>query len=274
VPASLQSVCLPSTVPAASRAGGFFFSLLVAAAALLAAPGTGRADTEVDVELVLAVDISQSMDEEEQRVQRQGYVSAMLSKEVADAIATGANGKVAVTYVEWGGVGEQFVVADWQLIDGPESAESFAGRLAAAPLRTVQRTSIAGALNFAADLFDGNGYRGVRQVIDISGDGPNNQGGLVTASRDSVLQRGIIINGLPLMMKSGGSWYYLPNLDQYYEDCVIGGPGAFTVPVKSLEGFADAIRKKLVLEVAGRLPQKPLVIPAAARQRVACNMYD
>lgn len=248
-------------------------ALILAAcfSAPLAQPAT--ADVDVDVELVLAVDISQSMDEEEQQVQRDGYVAALLSKEVNAAIAEGINGKVAVTYVEWGGQAEQFVVAEWQLIDGPESAATFAKRLAEAPLKTVQRTSIAAALTFAADLFEGNGYTGVRRVIDISGDGPNNQGGLVTASRDAIVDRGVVINGLPLMMNSGGAWYHLPNLDHYYEDCVIGGPGSFLVPVHGLDGFADAIRRKLVMEIAG-IAETPQVIRVAARPPVACNMYD
>lgn len=247
---------------------------LVAVATLAACLTPASADTDVDVELVLAVDISQSMDEEEQRVQRDGYVAALLSKEVNEAIAEGINGKVAVTYVEWGGAAEQFVVADWQLIDGPETAARFAERLAKAPLRTVQRTSIAAALTFAADLFDNNGFNGYRRVIDISGDGPNNQGGLVTESRDAILARGVVINGLPLMMNAGGSWYHLPNLDHYYEDCVIGGPGSFLIPVRGLDGFGDAIRRKLVMEIASRPVARPLVIPAAGRPPIACNMYD
>jgi len=247
---------------------------LVVLAAVAACPVPASAEVEVDVELVLAVDISQSMDEEEQRVQRQGYVAALKSKEVSEAIAEGINGKVAVAYVEWGGAAEQFVVADWQVLDGPQAAASFAERLAKAPLRTVQRTSISAALVFAADLFDGNGLDGYRRVIDISGDGPNNQGGPVTESRDAILARGVVVNGLPLMMNASGSWYHLPNLDHYYEDCVIGGPGSFLIPVRGLDGFADAIRRKLVLEIAGRDTGPARVVPVAARPPVACNMYD
>jgi hypothetical protein len=246
----------------------------VAAASLLATAPAAAEDVEVDVELVLAVDISQSMDEHEQEVQRRGYVTALQSKEVAKAVAYGINGRVAVTYVEWGGIGEQFVVADWQLIDGAESAEAFAARLSAAPIHSVQRTSISSALAYAGTLFDNNGYKGVRQVIDISGDGPNNQGGVVTASRDAVIARGVTINGLPLMLQEGNSWYHLPNLDHYYEDCVIGGPGSFVVPVRSLDGFADAIRLKLVLEIAGLMDGAAKVVPAAGRAVVPCNMFD
>jgi hypothetical protein len=253
--------------PAAALAGAFCLFLAPAQVA-------ADSDIEVDVELILAVDISQSMDEHEQEVQRAGYVSALTSEEVAKAVAYGMIGKVAVTYIEWGGVGEQFVVADWQLIDGSRSAETFAARLAASPLKTVQRTSISSALAFAGGLFDGNGYKGTRQVIDISGDGPNNQGGVVTASRDALIERGITINGLPLMLSDGASWYHLPNLDNYYEDCVIGGPGSFVVPVRSLDDFADAVGLKLVLEIAGLMEETGKVLPASGRAAVPCNMFD
>lgn len=261
---------------AASRLRRLLRGAALAAAGLSGWPfvvPAAAAGPPVDVELVLAVDISQSMDEEEQRVQRQGYVTALLSDEVTQAIREGPIGRIAVTYVEWGGAAEQYVVADWQIIDDADSARSFAAKLEAAPLKTVQRTSIAAALAFAGGLFEVNGVEGERRVIDISGDGPNNQGGLVTQSRDEIIARGIVINGLPLMMRDGGSWYYLPNLDDYYADCVIGGPGAFIVPVRSLDGFAESIRKKLVLEIAGREPEAT-VMPAAARPAVACNLYD
>lgn len=228
----------------------------------------------VDVALVLAVDVSQSMDSEEQRVQRDGYVSALRSPEIVQAVAEGAHGRIAVAYVEWGGVAEQFVVADWTVIDGPDAAAGFANRLAETPLRSVQRTSISSALSYSAGMIDaavGSGIAPERRVIDISGDGPNNQGGPVTAARDAVAARGITINGLPLML--GGAGYTLPNLDAYFEDCVIGGPGSFLIPVRGLDGFADAIRRKLVLEIAGR-DAVAATIPAAVRPPVDCSMFD
>ncbi|MEP3278550.1 MAG: DUF1194 domain-containing protein [Stappiaceae bacterium] len=232
-------------------------------------------EAEVDVELVLAVDISQSMDTEEQQVQRTGYVAALTSDEVMQAIRFGPIGRIAISYVEWGGDGEHFIIADWHVIQDKASAEAFASLIAEAPLRQVQRTSISSALKQASNMIESNRYQGLRRVIDISGDGPNNQGELVTRSRDTTLARGITINGLPLMMRDNNSaWYHMPDLDHYYEDCVIGGPGAFAIPVRSREAFADAIRMKLVLEIANLVPAGPRVIPAQARKSVACNLFN
>ena len=232
--------------------------------------------SEVDVELVLAVDISQSMDEEEQQVQRRGYVEAITSAEVMEAIRMGPTGRIAVTYVEWGGMGEQYVVADWQVIDGPETAANFASKIAESPLRQVQRTSIAAALAFSVAHIEKSGFSGLRRVIDMSGDGPNNQGGQVTSARDEAIAHGVTINGLPLMLKgTGNGWYHMPNLDHYYEDCVIGGPGSFMVPVYSTAEFGMAIKTKLVMEIAGLIPRDEVrVYPADARKPIACNLFN
>lgn len=233
------------------------------------------ASREVDVELVLAVDISQSMDPEEQEVQRAGYVAAITSPEVLDAVQYGATGRIAVTYMEWGGVDEHFTVAEWTIIEDQLTAAAFAARIAEAPLRQVQRTSIASALAKAVEMIQTNSYNGLRQVIDISGDGPNNQGGSVTKARDRLLATGVTINGLPLMMKSNSNaWQAMLNLDHYYEDCVIGGPGSFAIPVRSKEGFADAIRMKLVMEIAGLTQERASVRRAAARSPVNCSIFD
>ncbi|MBO0345661.1 DUF1194 domain-containing protein [Roseibium limicola] len=230
---------------------------------------------EVDVELLLAVDVSQSMDTDEQEVQRAGYVAALTSDEVLSAVKYGPIGRIAVAYMEWGGIGEQFIVADWMVIEDATSAAAFATRIAEAPLRQVQRTSIAAALKKAVELVDSNKYEGLRRVIDISGDGPNNQGGSVTKTRDALLASGITINGLPLMMKANEStWQAMLHLDKYYEDCVIGGPGSFAIPVRSKKGFEDAIRMKLVMEIAGLSFEEPLVHRAAGRPPVRCSMFD
>jgi len=232
---------------------------------------------EVDVELVLAVDISQSMDTEEQEVQRAGYVAALTSREFLDAIQVGPIGRVAVTYMEWGGVDEHFIVADWTVIQDASTASHFASKIAEAPLRQVQRTSIASALEKSVQLVQSNQYQGLRQVIDISGDGPNNQGGSVTEMRDRMVAAGVTINGLPLMMKSNkNTWQAMLNLDHYYEDCVIGGPGSFAIPVRSKEGFADAIRMKLVMEIAGlHMPEPaPYLQKVAGRELIRCNLFD
>ena len=234
-----------------------------------------KAGTEVDVELVMAVDISYSMDFDELKLQREGYVEALRSNEFLNALKQGAHGKIAVTVVEWAGVGDQRVVLPWRLIDGPESAQAAANELMAQPVRRAFRTSISGALMFSAALFEDNGYRGVRRVIDVSGDGTNNQGPMVTIVRDEVIAKGITINGLPIMLKEPqpGS-VDIKELDIYYEDCVIGGPGAFMIPIRERERFKEAVRTKLVLDIA-RYDGVPRVIPAsAAAPRISCTIGE
>jgi Protein of unknown function (DUF1194) len=239
-------------------------------------PGAkGSSAVEVDVELVMAVDISYSMDYDELALQRDGYVQALTSTEFLNALKQGINAKVAVTLVEWAGVNDQRIVLPWRLIDGPASAETVAAEMARAPVRRAYRTSIAGALMFAAALFEGNGFRGIRRVIDVSGDGTNNQGPIVTQVRDDVIAKGITINGLPIMLKEPQpNSIDIKDLDIYYEDCVIGGPGAFVVPIREREKFKDAIRTKLVLDIAA-LPVEPRVIPAsAANPRISCTIGE
>jgi hypothetical protein len=241
-----------------------------------AAPTPHFADTSanavpVDVELILAVDVSYSMDPEEQALQREGYVQALRSKEFLTALREGAHGKIAVMYFEWAGQFDQKILMPWRLIDGPEAADAVADELARAPYRRASRTSISGGLSFAKPLFDTSGYRGLRRVIDVSGDGANNAGAPVVPTRDGVTAAGITINGLPIMIRrSRGSMMDIDNLDVYYEDCVIGGPGAFVVPIHERSQFVEATRTKLILEIAGRQPEAR-VVPAAAREpRVNC----
>ena len=257
-------------------------AVTLAACAALAAPRfadlPGKASpgaVGVDVELVLAVDISYSMDFDELKLQRDGYVEALTSKEFLDALKQGMHGKVAVTMVEWAGAAEQRIVIPWRLIEGPESAQKVAAELAAQPVRRAFRTSISGALLFSAPLFENNGFAGIRRVIDVSGDGTNNQGPLVHLTRDEVLAKGIIINGLPIMLKEPQpNSVDLKDLDIYYEDCVIGGPGAFVVPIRERDKFKDAIRTKLVLDIA-RHDGAARVIPAAASApRISCTIGE
>ncbi|HSL80270.1 MAG TPA: DUF1194 domain-containing protein [Pseudolabrys sp.] len=225
----------------------------------------------VDVELVIAVDISYSMDPDEQALQREGYVLALTSKEFLQALRQGAHGKIAVTYFEWAGQLDQKIVMPWRVIDGPESADAVAAEIARAPIRRASRTSISGALRFAKPLFDDSGYRGLRRVVDVSGDGANNSGPLVEITRDDVLAAGITINGLPIMLKRPHTGTMdIQNLDEYYEDCVIGGPGAFVIPIRERGKFIEATRTKLILEVAGRQPD-PQIVPIASRGRVSCT---
>jgi len=229
----------------------------------------------VDVELVLAVDVSYSMDPDEQALQREGYVQALTSTEFLRALREGANGKIAVTYFEWAGAGDQKIVMPWRLIDGPEAADAAAAEIARAPYRRASRTSISSALNFAKPLFDNSGYRGLRRVIDVSGDGANNSGPLVVQARDEVLAAGITINGLPIMLKRPtGAMMDVEQLDVYYEDCVIGGAGAFVVPIRDRSKFVEATRTKLVLEIAGRQPEARVVPAAAPSPRVSCTIGE
>jgi hypothetical protein len=257
-------------------------STLALAAAAFAAPrmtelpGSKAASaTEVDVELVLAVDISYSMDMDELTLQRDGYAQAIASQEFLNALKQGTHGKIAVTLVEWAGASDQRIVVPWRLIDGAASAQAMSAEMARAPVRRAFRTSISGALMFSAALFEGNGFRGLRRVIDVSGDGTNNQGPLVTLTRDEVIARGIVINGLPIMLKAPqpGS-IDIPDLDIYYEDCVIGGPGAFVVPIRERDKFKDAIRTKLVLDIAHRGGEAQVVPTAASAPRISCTIGD
>lgn len=218
----------------------------------------------VDVELVLAVDVSYSMDLEELAIQREGYAHAIVSPEFLKALSSGPNGRIAVTYFEWASVNDQKVIVPWRIIDGPEAADAVAAEILKAPIRRASRTSISGAIKFAMPLIEDNPYRGIRRVIDVSGDGPNNNGPLVTEARDEAVAKGIIINGLPIMMREANLIMDVENLDLYYEDCVIGGPGSFVVPIKVREKFKEAIRTKLVLEVAYQSHQAR-AIPVADR---------
>jgi hypothetical protein len=243
----------------------------------LAAAGGGRMAeaTTVDVELVLAVDISYSMDPDEQALQREGYAAALTSPEFLDALRTGIHGKIAITYFEWAGISDQKVLMPWRVIDGAASAAAVADEISQAPYRRAYRTSISGALIFAPLLFDQNRNRGIRRVIDVSGDGANNQGPPVAPTRDDVLAKGITINGLPIMLKRAqpGS-VDIENLDVYYEDCVIGGPGSFVVPIREREKFKEATRTKLVLEVAGHRIEPRLVPAANETPRVSCTIGE
>ena len=225
----------------------------------------------VDIELVIAVDISYSMDLDELAVQREGYAQAIVSKEFLQALKNGPNSEIAVTYFEWSASTDQKIIIPWRVIDGPETADAVANEIMKTPVRRGSRTSISGAIYFAMPLFDENPHRGLRRVIDISGDGPNNNGAPVTGARDAALEKGIVINGLPIMVKEPSySTVDIDDLDLYYEDCVIGGPGSFVVSIKDREKFKEAIRTKLLLEVAGRRSERRVVPAAEKEPRVPC----
>jgi hypothetical protein len=242
-------------------------------------PGYYLADKEtvasVDVELVLAVDVSYSMDMDELAIQREGYAQAIVSREFLQALKTGPNGKISVTYFEWAASSDQKIIIPWRVIDGPETADAVANEIMKTPIRRASRTSISGAINFAMPLFDENPYRGLRRVIDISGDGPNNNGMPVTGARDAAIEKGVTINGLPIMVKEPSySTMDIDNLDFYYEDCVIGGPGAFVVTIKDRDKFKEAIRTKLVLEVANLQPERRIIPVAEKQARVNCMIGE
>lgn len=224
------------------------------AAALFAFAGAAQA-IEVDVELVVAVDVSGSMDREEQIVQRDGYVDALRSDEVWAAIRRGAHQRIALAYMEWSGAGEIRVPVDWRLIDSREALLDFAGELAEAPLGTLRGTSISGAIDAAVAMIETNGFDGWRRVIDVSGDGPNNRGRPLADARAEALAKGFVINGLPLMIRPTAM---VGNLADYYADCVIGGPGSFSIPVASRADMAEAIRRKLIFEIADVAPPAPV----------------
>ncbi len=234
------------------RRAPFRFAVLAASLVLgLAGRSPARAETEVDLALVIAVDISFSMDPDEQVLQREGFIQAFRSSQVHDAIRRGMIGRIAVAYVEWAGASDQRVVLPWTFVDGPATAEGFAAELAAKPTRRAARTSISGAIDFSARLLAQSNLAPTRQVIDVSGDGPNNQGRPVTAARDEAVEHGITVNGLPIMLKQGG-YFDIPDLDLYYRDCVIGGAGAFMVPVRDREQFVEAVKTKIIMEIAER----------------------
>ncbi|MAW85129.1 MAG: hypothetical protein CMJ42_01235 [Phyllobacteriaceae bacterium] len=227
------------------------FSLILGAALL-----TGPARTQeqvVDVELVLAVDVSLSMMPFELEIQRKGYAAAIVDPNVIKAIRQGIHGRIAVTYLEWAGDFSHRQVVPWTIIETAADAQAFSDLLTANAGRGMRRTSISGAIEQASSLFEDNGIRGLKRVIDISGDGPNNQGRPVTEARDEAVAKGIVINGLPLMTLDSSPYgsFDIPDLDRYYANCVIGGPGAFMVPVDEWDQFPAAIRRKLVLELAG-----------------------
>jgi len=249
-------------------------ALLIALSPGLPAAAEGSAEAlEVDVELVLAVDVSRSMSAGELEIQRRGHAAALTSPAVLAAVGAGFTGRIAVTYVEWAGPRSQEVVLPWTVIAGAGDAARAAGVLTGRLPATLRRTSISGALAFSAALFQDNGLASARQVIDVSGDGPNNEGPPVTAARDAVTAAGITVNGLAIMAGDGrggggpAGFAGIADLDVYYRDCVIGGPGAFAIAVRDRGGFAAAVKLKLVLEIAGRpaaLHPAQAVLPQAA----------
>ncbi len=226
---------------------------------------------DVDAELFLAVDVSRSMTARELEIQRRGYAEALVSDDVITAIRRGLHGKIAVTYVEWSGPQMQRVIVDWTVLATAEDARTFALKLTSQFNEAMRRTSISGAMDYASRSLDDNSFVSNRRIIDISGDGPNNVGRPVLEARAAALAKGIVINGLPLMTREGiGHRWHLENLDEYYRHCVIGGPSAFVIPVLRWEEFPAAVRQKLVLELAGSMPDPTRVMRIKAAPAYDC----
>jgi len=237
--------------------------LMIAAVFLPAAgPAAAQDGQRVDVQLVLAVDISVSMSKDELEIQRRGYASALTDPQVLEAITSGSYGRIAISYFEWAGVTSQRLVVPWTIIAGREDAQAVVDRISVPPAWQSRKTSISGALVFAADLMEKSPFKGIKRVIDVSGDGANNEGPPLAPTRDRVAASGITINGLPVMTQAADlKPYEVPDLDHYFGECVIGGPGAFVMPVVGWEQFPEAIRRKLLLELA----RQPAVAPEPAR---------
>jgi hypothetical protein len=232
---------------------------------LATAPLSAQDKKEVDLALALGIDISGSIDPDEARLQRQGYVDAFRDPVIVKAILGGPNGRIAVAYYEWSDSWMQKLLIDWTLLDSEAAILDFTRRLADAPISIARRTSISGAIRFAIPLFGRSPYEAQRKVLDISGDGSNNDGGMVTDMRHEALKDSIVINGLPIMNDRPNPFGF-PNetdLDRYYLHCVIGGPRSFVEVARSFEDFPRAIRKKLLQEVADTSPRRDIDIGAA-----------
>ncbi len=224
-----------------------------------------RAADAVDTVLVLAADVSRSINDDEFNLQRHGYAAAITNIQVLEAIAAGERRAIALSFVEWAGDAEQKTVVDWTAIRGRADAAAFAATLLAAPRSFVGRTAIGSAINYAMGVFAKSGFDASRHVIDVSGDGVNNQGAGVTAARDAALAAGTVINGLAIYNKraaAGGGYLALHTnppggIAKYYRDNVIGGPGAFVEQIDDFNSFGEAMVRKLLSEIAERSTLQP-----------------
>ncbi len=229
--------------------------LLLILTGVAAVPATAAAAEQVDLLLVLAADVSRSVDNAKFQLQREGYAAAISDPRVLDAIRSGRNGRVGLTFVEWSGAGSQRVLIDWTTIGDAETARGFGDRLLEAPRSFADRTSISGAIEFAMGQLARAPYESARRTIDVSGDGTNNAGRDVTLARDEAVAQGITINGLVILSETPLAWnpdHTNPpgGLQNYYRNNVIGGPGAFVLVAENFNSFGQAIVKKMIAEVA------------------------
>jgi hypothetical protein len=249
----------------AALAGAALFVTAIAAPPASSAPGAPQA---VDLELVLATDNSQSVDRSEALLQRQGVAAAFKHPDVVAAIRSGTYGRIAVAYLDWSSLPYTRLTLDWRIISDKGSADAFADALLRAPFYFGQGTAIGEAIEIAAQMIETNAIEGTQRSIDISGDGPNNTGPPVYLVRDETVAKRITINGLPVISTGdygNGAWgAYYGKLEDYYVNCVIGGPRAFAIPAKGFEEFAQAVRRKLVLEISDTTRPPSLIVKTAA----------
>jgi hypothetical protein len=236
-------------------------TLLIAVAVVVTAP-LARAAEPVDLLLVLASDVSRSVDQAKFQLQREGYAAAISDKRVLEAITAGRHRRIAVTFVEWSGVSSQRVVIDWTLIDGPDSARKFGDQLIELPRSFAERTSISGGIDFSMGVLARSPYEAPRRTIDVSGDGTNNSGRDVGLARDEAVAKGVTINGLVILSERPMPWnpeHTNPpgGLAHYYQTNVVGGPGAFVIVAADFNSFGQAIVKKLIAEIADTRPHTP-----------------
>jgi hypothetical protein len=241
-----------------------FLLLILAGAAMF--PAAAMAAEQVDLLLVLAADVSRSVDNEKFQLQREGYAAAVSDPHVLDAIRSGRTGRIGLTYVEWSGIGSQRVVIDWTTISDAESAKGFGDRLLEAPRSFADRTSISGAIEFAMTHLAKAPFESARRTIDVSGDGTNNSGREAALARDEALAQGITINGLVILSETPLAWnpdHTNPpgGLENYYRNNVIGGPGAFVLVARHFNSFGEAIVKKMIAEVAQIEPPRRTLAP-------------
>jgi hypothetical protein len=236
---------------------GFAARLLavLAAVAVLSRAPAARAAEEVDLLLVLSSDVSRSIDNQKFNLQRDGYADAIVNPRVLQAIRSGTLGKIAVTFVQWSGVGAQKIIIDWTIIRDEATAGAFRDQLSEMPRAFADRTSISDSIDFAVRHLDHAPFQSSRRTIDLSGDGTNNSGRDVTDARDAALARGVTINGLVILSERPMSWnadHTNPpgGLDNYYRNNVIGGPGAFVMVAENFNSFGQAILNKLIAEIA------------------------
>jgi uncharacterized protein DUF1194 len=229
--------------------------ILAVLAATAALVGASIAAEPVDLLLVLASDVSRSVDAAKFKLQRDGYIAAISNPRVIEAIRSGPHGRIALCFVEWSGIGAQKVVIDWTMVDGPRAAHDFAAQLDEAQRSFADRTSISGGIDFAMTQFDRAPFQSARRTIDVSGDGTNNSGRDVTAARDDAVAQGVTINGLVILSEQPLSWnadHTNPpgGLEAYYRNNVIGGPNSFVMVAENFNSFGQAIMNKLIAEVA------------------------